>query len=248
MDTAYGERGVDEAVAMMRRLSGTLGWLWDAVAAPVLEHLGLDSVPHEGDPWPRVWWCATGLLSFLPLHAAGRGAADSGTWVLDRAVSSYTPTVRALVRARDGLASGGRDRPPPGRAARPSPLVVALAETPGAAPLAGVAREVELLGELLPGGRLLAGSEATVAAVGRALEAHPWVHFSCHGVNEPLDPSRSGLVLYDGGSPSPTRRPSAPAARSSPYCPPARPPRAASGCPTRRSSWPPPSNWPDTRM
>ncbi|WP_069736762.1 CHAT domain-containing protein [Streptomyces sp. EN27] len=198
IDTAYGERGVDEAVAMMRRLSGTLGWLWDAVAAPVLEHLGLDSVPHEGDPWPRVWWCATGLLSFLPLHAAGRGAADSGTWVLDRAVSSYTPTVRALVRARDGLASGGRDRPAPGGAARPSPLVVALAETPGAAPLAGVAREVELLGELFPGGRLLAGPEATVAAVGRALEAHPWVHFSCHGVNEPLDPSRSGLVLYDG--------------------------------------------------
>ncbi|WP_032797599.1 CHAT domain-containing protein, partial [Streptomyces sp. HCCB10043] len=78
------------------------------------------------------------------------------------------------------------------------PLVVALAETPGAAPLPGVAREVELLGELFPGGRLLAGPEATVAAVGRALEDHPWVHFSCHGVNEPLDPSRSGLVLYDG--------------------------------------------------
>ncbi|APS18346.1 hypothetical protein TK78_04810 [Streptomyces sp. Tue 6075] len=193
IDTAFGERGVDEAVAMMRRLSGTLGWLWDTVAAPVLEHLGLTSVPHEGDPWPRLWWCATGLLSFLPLHAAGRGAADSGTWVVDRAVCSYTPTVRALVRARDGLASGGVA---PG--ARPAPLVVALAETPGAAPLPGVAREVELLGELFPGGRLLAGSEATVAAVGRALEAHPWVHFSCHGVNEPLDPSRSGLVLYDG--------------------------------------------------
>ncbi|MFD0424486.1 CHAT domain-containing protein [Streptomyces parvus] len=193
IDTAFGERGVDEAVAMMRRLSGTLGWLWDTVAAPVLERLGLTSAPHEGDPWPRLWWCATGLLSFLPLHAAGRGAADSGTWVVDRAVCSYTPTVRALVRARDGLTSGGVA---PG--ARPAPLVVALAETPGAAPLPGVAREVELLGELFPGGRLLAGPAATVAAVGRALEAHPWVHFSCHGVNEPLDPSRSGLVLYDG--------------------------------------------------
>ncbi|MFF3035215.1 CHAT domain-containing protein [Streptomyces rubiginosohelvolus] len=193
IDTAYGENGVDEAVAMMRRLSGTLGWLWDTVAEPVLEHLGLTSVPYEGDPWPRLWWCATGLLSFLPLHAAGHGAADSGTWVVDRAVCSYTPTVRALARARDGLASGGVA---PG--ARPAPLVVALAETPGAAPLPGVAREVELLGELFPGGRLLAGPEATVAAVGRALEAHPWVHFSCHGVSELLDPSRSGLVLHDG--------------------------------------------------
>ncbi|MDX3373320.1 CHAT domain-containing protein [Streptomyces sp. ME02-6991-2A] len=190
VDTAYGERGVDEAVAMMRTLSGTLGWLWDAVAAPVLEHLGLDSVPRDGDPWPRLWWCPTGRLSFLPLHAAGRGAADSGTWVVDRAVSSYTPTLRALVRARGGLVSGG--------SGRPSPLVVALAETPGAAPLPGVAREVELLMELFPDGRLLAGPEATVAAVGRALEAHPWVHFSCHGVSELLNPSRSGLILYDG--------------------------------------------------
>ncbi|WP_228989012.1 CHAT domain-containing protein [Streptomyces sp. DH8] len=206
IDTAYGESGVEEAVAMMRRLSRTLGWLWDTVAAPVLDHLGLDSVPGDGEPWPRLWWCPTGQLSFLPLHAAGRGGADSGEWVLDRAVSSYTPTVRALARARDrlasderdGRASAGREGPASGRRGRPAPLVVALDETPGAAPLPGAAREAALLGELFPGGRLLAGPEATVEAVGRALEAHAWVHFSCHGVSEPLDPSRSGLVLYDG--------------------------------------------------
>ncbi|MET9055037.1 CHAT domain-containing protein [Streptomyces bacillaris] len=210
--TAYGENGVDDAVAMMRTLSGTLAWLWDTVAAPVLEHLGLDAVPGDGGPvgsvagagdgLPRLWWCPTGRLSFLPLHAAGRGAADSGTWVVDRAVSSYTPTLRALVRARDGLAAG------PG--ARPGPLVVALAETPGAAPLAGVAREVEVIAELFPERRLLSGPDATVAAVGRALEDHPWVHFSCHGVSEPLNPSRSGLILYDGrltASDAATRRP-----------------------------------------
>ncbi|MFE9456764.1 CHAT domain-containing protein [Streptomyces californicus] len=204
--TAYGKNGVDDAVAMMRRLSGTLGKLWDTVAAPVLGRLGLDSVPSEGAPWPRLWWCPTGRLSFLPLHAAGRGAADSGDWVLDRAVSSYTPTVRALARARDGLAAGerggrasaGRGGPVPGGRGRPAPLVVALEETPGAAPLLGVAREVAVVRELFPEGRLLAGPEATVAAVGRALGAHPWVHFSCHGVSELLDPSRSGLILYDG--------------------------------------------------
>ncbi|TGZ03045.1 CHAT domain-containing protein, partial [Streptomyces rhizosphaericola] len=210
--TAYGENGVDDAVAMMRTLSGTLAWLWDTVAAPVLEHLGLDAVPGDGGPvgsvagagdgLPRLWWCPTGRLSFLPLHAAGRGAADSGTWVVDRAVSSYTPTLRALVRARDGLAAGP--------SARPGPLVVALAETPGAAPLAGVAREVEVIAELFPERRLLSGPDATVAAVGRALEDHPWVHFSCHGVSEPLNPSRSGLILYDGrltASDAATRRP-----------------------------------------
>ncbi|MFI1188637.1 CHAT domain-containing protein [Streptomyces californicus] len=219
--TAYGRNGVDEAVATMRRLSATLDRLWTTVAAPVLERLGLDSVPHGGAPWPRLWWCPTGRLSFLPLHAAGRGAADSGDWVLDRAVSSYTPTVRALARARAGLAAGergrrvsaGRGGSVPGGHGRPAPLVVALEETPGAAPLPGVAREAAVLRDLFPEGRLLAGPEATVAAVGRALEAHPWVHFSCHGVSELLDPSRSGLVLYDGRltvSDAAAQRPGAP--------------------------------------
>ncbi|WP_431046973.1 CHAT domain-containing protein [Streptomyces sp. P1-3] len=190
IDEAYGGKGVDNAVAAMRTLSGTLGWLWDTVAAPVLDRLGLDAVPRDGAPWPRLWWCPTGWLSFLPLHAAGRGAPDSGTWVLDRAVSSYTPTLRALVRARDGLTLGAP--------ARPSPLVVALAETPGAARLPGASREAALLAELFPSGRLLAGADATVEAVVQALEAHPWVHFSCHGVSELLSPSQSGLILYDG--------------------------------------------------
>ncbi|MEU9202070.1 CHAT domain-containing protein [Streptomyces sp. NPDC048332] len=191
METAYGGNGVDEAVAMMRTLSGTLGWLWDTIAAPVLGHLGLDTEPGDGEPWPRLWWCPTGWLSFLPLHAAGRGTPDSGTWVMDRAVSSYTPTLRALVRARAGLLTAAP-------AAPPAPLVVALADTPGAAPLPGVAREAELLAELFPGARLMAGPDATVDAVGGVLDAHPWVHFSCHGVSELLDPSQSGLVLYDG--------------------------------------------------
>ncbi|MEV5601511.1 CHAT domain-containing protein [Streptomyces sp. NPDC052299] len=206
VETAYGARGKDEAVAMMRTLSGTLGRLWDTVAEPVLGHLGLDTGPAAGQPWPRLWWCPTGLLSFLPLHAAGRGGPDSGTWVMDRAVSSYTPTLRALARARAGLAAGARG-------ARPAPLVVALAETPGASPLPGVAREAEVLAELFPGGRLLAGPDATVDAVGGALEAHPWVHFSCHGVSELLAPSRSGLVLHDGRLTVPdvaARRPAAP--------------------------------------
>lgn len=204
VETAYGGNGVDEAVAMMRTLSGTLGWLWDTIAAPVLGHLGLRG-PAQGTPWPRLWWCPTGWLSFLPLHAAGHGHPDSGTWVMDRAVSSYTPTLRALVRARAGLVTG--------TPALPSPLVVALPDTPGAAPLPGVAREAELLSELFPGARLMTGPDATVEAVGGALDAHPWVHFSCHGVSELLNPSESGLILYDGKltvSDVATRRPVTP--------------------------------------
>ncbi|MFB7631615.1 CHAT domain-containing protein [Streptomyces sp. NPDC056149] len=190
IDEAYGEQGVSRAVAAMRTLTEVLAWLWDTVAAPVLDRLGLRAAPGDGEPWPRVWWCPTGWLSFLPLHAAGRGAPDSGTWVVDRAVSSYTPTVRALLRARGRLDRGARQRP--------APLVVALAETPDAPPLPGASDEAALLAELFPDGRLLAGDAATVSAVAEALPAHPWVHFSCHGVSDLLSPSVSGLVLYDG--------------------------------------------------
>ncbi|MBJ6623475.1 hypothetical protein [Streptomyces sp. DHE17-7] len=47
-------------------------WLWDAVVAPVLDVLGHTAEPAAGDAWPRVWWCPTGPLTFLPFHAACR--------------------------------------------------------------------------------------------------------------------------------------------------------------------------------
>ncbi|MFI6144787.1 CHAT domain-containing protein [Streptomyces sp. NPDC051109] len=192
VDAAYGDLGTDEAVSAMRMLSDTLEWLWDSVAAPVLDRLGLRTVPIDGEPWTRLWWCPTGWLSFLPLHAAGRREARSAENVMDRAISSYTPTLRALVRARQSSGTA------PGPQSPPAPLVVALAETPGAAPLPGASREARLLRELFPAGVELAGAAATVDAVRRALPDHPWVHFSCHGVSDPMSLFESGLILHDG--------------------------------------------------
>ncbi|MEV4948913.1 CHAT domain-containing protein [Streptomyces sp. NPDC053755] len=188
VEDAYGVQGAARARAALRTLTGTLAWLWDAVAEPVLDRLGLRTLPVDDEPWTRLWWCPTGWLSFLPLHAAGH--AGSGRTVMDRAVSSYTPTLRALVRAR---------RTPAGTSSRrPAPLVVSLAETPGAHPLPGASQEARLLRDLFPAGVHLTGPEATVDAVRRRLPSHPWVHFSCHGVSDPLEPSESGLILHDG--------------------------------------------------
>ncbi|ARZ66002.1 hypothetical protein SMD11_0336 [Streptomyces albireticuli] len=93
-----------------RMLVRTLGWLWDAVAAPVLAELG-EAPKRAGVRLPRLWWCPTGLLSLLPLHAAGHygpgadaidgtdetGGAGGGPRALpDRYVCSYTTTLRAL--------------------------------------------------------------------------------------------------------------------------------------------------------
>ena len=49
----------------------------------------------------HVWWCTTGFLSFLPIHAAGiyRENAFPGSKLLDFVVSSYTPTLSGLINA-----------------------------------------------------------------------------------------------------------------------------------------------------
>ena len=84
-----------------------LDWLWDAVAQPVLTKLTPTKPPSALEAWPRVWWCPTGPLAILPLHAAGHHPRDrteastgSAKCVLDSVISSYTPTLTALTRVR----------------------------------------------------------------------------------------------------------------------------------------------------
>ncbi|MGW2014675.1 CHAT domain-containing protein [Streptomyces sp. NPDC001927] len=180
-----------------RAVAKVLAWTWDHVTGPVLDRLGLTGAP-EGE-LPRLWWSPGGTLAALPLHAAGHhgerldhapradGAAGPPRTVMDRVVSSYTPTVRALQYARDRAAAPR----PPGRL-----LAVALPDTPGARPLGGARREVKALRALLPTD-VLDGEEATFDRVMAALPDHPCVHFACHGVSEPADPSAGRLLVHD---------------------------------------------------
>jgi tetratricopeptide (TPR) repeat protein len=180
-----GRAGV---AALEAAITATLEWLWDVLAAPVLAALGYDGTPAPGQPWPRLWWCPTGLLSVLPLHAAGRHRRNSGDTVLDRVISSYTPTLRALGK------TGERYATEDGRL-----LIIALRDTPGQPELPNVDRERDLLARLFPGRHTLReGTAATQAAVVGDLEHHSWAHFSCHGDQYLDDPSRGGVLLYDG--------------------------------------------------
>ncbi|MES4889533.1 CHAT domain-containing protein [Streptomyces sp. NPDC096012] len=165
-------------------LGEVLGWAWDHIAERVLARLGLLDAP-SGDDWPRLWWSPGGALAALPLHAAGHH--DGQRTVLDRVISSYTPTVRTLAYARARAAGPA----PPGRL-----LAVAQPDTPGARPLGGARREVAELAKLLPF-ELITGSDATLARVVRALPEHPYAHFACHGVSDPDDPSNARLLVHD---------------------------------------------------
>ncbi|WP_327105530.1 CHAT domain-containing protein [Nonomuraea glycinis] len=179
-----GAQDFEEQLTARETVQETLRWIWDAVTEPVLAAL-----PGAR----RVWWCPTGLAAFLPLHASGdhrtRREPEPRT-VMDRVVSSYTPTLRALAHVRA--------LPPP--VARPGgrPLIVSMPSTPDATDLPGAAREEAIFREHFPSARLLRGPSATREAVTTVLRAGPWVHFACHGAQDTASPVHAWLALQDG--------------------------------------------------
>ncbi|GAB2620255.1 hypothetical protein Aab01nite_34560 [Paractinoplanes abujensis] len=181
-----GRRDLAATAGVEEALDDCLRWMWDAFAHEILDRLGHTGPPAPGQPWPRVWWCPTGLLTLLPIHAAGDHRTP-GAAVLDRVVSSYTPTLRALLEARPHTSGPGRM------------LFVGMPETPGQAQLPNVRVEEGLIGRHFTGAATrLVGPSATRDAVLRALPTYDWVHFACHGEQNLADPSRGGLVLQDG--------------------------------------------------
>ncbi|WP_059006471.1 CHAT domain-containing protein [Streptomyces specialis] len=196
-------------------LAKILAWLWDAAAEPVLRALGLVTTPAgDAGSWPRIWWVPGGPLSTLPLHAAGHHtpAEDPAAprSVLDRVVSSYTPTIRALHHARD-LARRPVAGGPPGPARR---LIVAMPVTPGfpdGGRLRFVPAEAAMLRAHWPDAVLLTEPDPgpaggpppgpadlpTKANVLAHLAASDIVHFGCHADSHPADPSLSRLFLHD---------------------------------------------------
>ncbi len=74
------------------KLSVFLKDLWKWIALPVLDDLGYNSAPQEASGWPHVWWISTGVLCLYPIHAAGVGLHSKKNNVMNRVISSYTPT------------------------------------------------------------------------------------------------------------------------------------------------------------
>ncbi|PVF93861.1 hypothetical protein CPB86DRAFT_818481 [Serendipita vermifera] len=164
-----------------------LSELWNGVVKPVLDSLAFSAHP---DILPRIWWCATGPLAFLPIHAAGiysPDAVDSQT--SDYVISSYTPTISALLE-------------PPNRTP-PSIFTLALViqpSAPGATQIPCTQEELECIRHRL-GDRdhfILNDREGTKQWVMNAMTDSSWLHLACHGVQRQDEPTKSALILEDG--------------------------------------------------
>ncbi|WP_327749979.1 CHAT domain-containing protein [Streptomyces europaeiscabiei] len=188
-------------------LTAILQWLWDVAAGPVLDALGHRGPPADGKKWPRVWWVTSGALSLLPVHAAGHhgdpaNAPDRRT-VLDRVVSSATPSVSALCYARQRAIS------PVAEPSASRSLIVTMPTTPNQPDLSLVDQEAAMVRAMTPNPVVLrpataaerpTGGSAATAAKRDVLALLPQcqiAHFACHGFCDPTNPSRSQLLLED---------------------------------------------------
>jgi CHAT domain-containing protein len=123
------------------------------------------------------------------MHAAGLyGAAQSsvlGSKLSDYVVSSYTPTLTALIEG---------SKPRGQLTGKPKLLAVALPLESG---LPCVKQEIDILEKHAQGHTFskLMESDATVQNVVEGMKGSNWVHFACHGVQKISDPIKSALLL-----------------------------------------------------
>ncbi|KAM0228385.1 hypothetical protein ACHAP5_011958 [Fusarium lateritium] len=125
---------VDRSDSGSRCKVQTLLWLWETIAMPILAHLGLLSTPSAS--WLRMWLIPTGPLTNFPIHAAGDYRSTSSESILDYAVCSYTPSIGALVSARDK---------PVAIPEKAQALVVGTEHNPGFPRLPFVSREISTI-------------------------------------------------------------------------------------------------------
>ncbi|CAE6479724.1 hypothetical protein ACGC1H_002425 [Rhizoctonia solani] len=196
MESSLRRKGIRErGVKILQELGcshdlieGVLEMLWNDVVKPVLNYLGYtNSVPTES--LPHITWCPTGVISFLPLHAAGDYSKPRSR-VFDYAISSYTPTLTALLAST-----------PTSQSNRPQVLAVGLGSTPNHAPLPGTTEELASIKAHIQHAAeytQLINDQATTAVVLDAMEQHEWVHLACHAHQNVADPTKSGFFLHDG--------------------------------------------------
>ncbi|CAE7083023.1 unnamed protein product [Rhizoctonia solani] len=169
-------------------LENALGSLWTLIVKPVLDFLGFqDKKPTE--PLPRLTWCMPGKLGMLPLHAAGYYDRP-GSKASDFVISSYTPTLGALLSALS-----------PPSIPHSRLFAVGPEAYPGSMPILGAREELGFI-------EMHTKSPLTLSQITDQHPSHDlmlermkdcdWVHLTCHAKEDKSNPPESGFSLADG--------------------------------------------------
>lgn len=165
--------------------------IWELIVRPVVEQLrsiGLPPPPKRS----RIWWSPTGAASRLPLHAAGPYMEGKEN-LPQMFISSYTPTLATLIRAREAWKTNQASS----SNSKPCLLLVGQPSTPNEPPLPGVKTELSTILTHAPTATVLESEEATGDAVLSSLRRHDWVHLACHGHHDPHEPFLSHFTMHD---------------------------------------------------
>ena len=156
-----------------------ISWLWKFVVEPVFLELQKNNI-HAG----RIWWCTSGPLTYLPIHAAAP--------VESPYIQSYTTTLSGLIQARKQISQKTCNTCAIIGVSRPLDLFFKS--------LPFVSKEVAIVQSLLTSYQpvQLLDSHATVDKVSQEMQNASWLHLACHGQQNYDDPLKSSLVLYDG--------------------------------------------------
>ncbi|CAE6440717.1 unnamed protein product [Rhizoctonia solani] len=203
MDATFQRRGIRAGDFVSRNISqprakqqpqsnevlgNVLGVLWRSIVKPVLDFLGYKR-QETTETLPHITWCATGVLSSLPLHASGDYGRSSDR-LFDFAISSYTPTLGALLAPSSTPKTHSRL------------LAIGQEHTPKQASLPATVEELNHIQQIAYQNAVdclrLDGSRATRAATMEAITSCDWVHLACHACQNTEDPTQSGFFLHDG--------------------------------------------------
>ncbi|KAF6747978.1 CHAT domain-containing protein [Ephemerocybe angulata] len=200
--TATGDDDPEiRAVRLARRekrdggvLHGILRSLWSDLVKPILDRLGISKVEPSTSTPPRIWWCPTGPLTFLPIHAAGIYSETGSESAMKHVISSYTPSISALTDRVKNSCSVDK--------AVSGLFLTSQPNAPEASSIPGTTKEVEAIYDMAvdAGTRVVKaeGSEVTIETCLEYFETFSSIHLACHASQNAADPLRSRLLLHDG--------------------------------------------------
>ncbi|KAI0245549.1 CHAT domain-containing protein [Lactifluus subvellereus] len=178
------KKHVLESMQYKRALRYVLEELYELVGQPVIDKLHELNIPEQS----RIWWCPTSVFCSLPLHAMGPIPSKDKVkrYFSDVYISSYTPTLSALIKSREP-------------SVQTSDPVSLLFIAPPDTSLIGVGEEIEVirrsLGSSIDSAVL---EDATSETTIESLRHHRLAHFTCHGVLEEGKPFEASFILHGG--------------------------------------------------
>ncbi|KAG8871867.1 hypothetical protein FRB97_008245, partial [Tulasnella sp. 331] len=174
-----------------RIFTGILRDIWSSIVGPIVYHLERVLKLPRGS---RIWWIPTSAVWLLPLHASGLFTPGKRN-MPDRYVSSYTPTLSSLLRARTGYQ-------PISSPSGPRLLLVAQRAVEGEKEqLVTVQEESALIRRLPVRITVVEGEDCKREKVLAGLQNTSWIHFACHGKQHPTEPFKSQFSLRGGDAP-----------------------------------------------